>query len=673
MKHLRGIILQFGLISIGLFPIISRAQTSDTLHIKGVQKIAKGEELKINAGTQVRFASGAALWIEGSLFVTGDSKAPVVFASENPDEPGTGIIINGNEPNARIVMHNASFNGLLRPLSFEPFWSRKTVSIENLNVKNSVFNEAVIFVAAPLVNLNKPAIQFELSNSNFYHNNAGIIIENAGSSGITYTLDNLVFQNNKLLGNDNSLGILNINIASPYNPKNLNIGNLVFINNTVDNKTLGLSLGGGSQETVAAKAIYSNNNIRPVFDNQQDARLPLLEAPIKDIGSYPLPICFIESINHTKGNITLKGKKLCKITKVVDSNFVTIPATFNVLPDSILINYQEGLAAYVILENGMEEKLPAIAIQDTSTLNAESTKPPIVLQDTLINPTQPWKKTYEVGLMGGLAFYVGDIKHRFGIPGVFDWSSTAFVQYNKSPKVSYRFGFSRTNIGMHNPTAALMLFRSADTYGLNNNGNFFLIPSFENNFKTKMYNLDADLIYYFLDKHDNSKSLNNSAKGQWIPAIGTGVSLSYFEPYRMVVYSNHRDTAEFIKLRPLGLEGQNFLSSKRAYLPITLNLNISFQLVYAYKNWRFRYEIKTIMSFSDYLDDFGQGYAYGGNYEEWKKSVGNIDLPIDKHTGKQITLEQQFTDYTSTVKRTTNLLPDMYFPQHIGVSYVLGR
>jgi hypothetical protein len=141
----------------------------------------------------------------------------------------------------------------------------------------------------------------------------------------------------------------------------------------------------------------------------------------------------------------------------------------------------------------------------------------------------------------------------------------------------------------------------------------------------------------------------------------------------MVVYSRNRDTAEFMKLRPLGLEGQNFLSNKRDYIPITINLNISFQLCYAYKNWRFRYEVKAIMSFSDYLDDFGQGYAYGNNYEEWKKNVGDIDLPVDKHTGKQITLEQAFPNYTSDLKRTTNMLPDMYFPQHIGVSYVLSK
>jgi hypothetical protein len=93
-------------------------------------------------------------------------------------------------------------------------------------------------------------------------------------------------------------------------------------------------------------------------------------------------------------------------------------------------------------------------------------------------------------------------------------------------------------------------------------------------------------------------------------------------------------------------------------------------LAYAYKNIRIRYEIKAIMSFSDYLDDFGQGYAYGNDYDEWKKNVGDIELPIDKHTGKQITIEQAFPRYESDLKRTNNLLPDMFFPQHLGVSYV---
>ena len=158
-----------------------------------------------------------------------------------------------------------------------------------------------------------------------------------------------------------------------------------------------------------------------------------------------------------------------------------------------------------------------------------------------------------------------------------------------------------------------------------------------------------------------------------MPSIGTGVSLCYFEPYRMIKYSRYKDSAEFIKLRPLGMEGQNFLAAKRDYLPITLNVNLSFQLAYAYKNWRLRYEIKAIMSFSDYLDDYGQGYAYGGNYEKWKESVGEIDLPIDAKTGKPMTIEKAFPNYTSSDKRTTNLLPDMFFPQHIGVSYVLGK
>jgi hypothetical protein len=129
----------------------------------------------------------------------------------------------------------------------------------------------------------------------------------------------------------------------------------------------------------------------------------------------------------------------------------------------------------------MQIKLPALPILDTATATPKI-KPPVVLQDTLINPNMPWTKSYEVGLMAGLAFYVGDIKHRFGIPGVYDWSKTAFVQYNKSPKVSYRFGFSRTNIGMHNATAPLSIWQSANTYGLKD-GKYFVIPSFNNNFK----------------------------------------------------------------------------------------------------------------------------------------------------------------------------------------------
>ena len=666
MKNIRCIVLFIGALFICLLPFSSADQLADTLRIRGVQKVAKGEELKINAGTQVIFEPGATLWVEGGLTIAGDAKSPVVFSSAQADDPGLGIVINGNDPESQISVKHATFTQLARAFSFEPFWNRKAVSLDHIVVSQSVFNEAVIFVATPLLVLNKQSVSFELSNAHFIQNKGGIIIDNVGSSGIVYTLDHLVFQNNTVQGNDNSLGIIHLHIASPYQAKNLRLGEMVFIQNTANNQVLGLSLG-GSQETIAAKGIYSLNGTRSIYDSQQDARLPKLDAPLIDAYTYSKNLCFIEATQHQQGQIVLKGKKLCAVKQVLDSNLIPIQASISNAGDSISIAYTSGIAAFVVLENGLKEALPALPIID-SALSTPPVKPPVVVPDTLINPSTPFSKSYEVGLMAGLAFYVGDIKHRFGIPGVFDWSKSIFLQYNKSPRVSYRFGFSRTNIGMHNPTAALAVFRSADTYGLKD-GKYFLIPSFNNNFKTEIYNLDADILFYFANK---GKKVNEQ-KGHWIPAIGTGISLCYFEPYRMIVYSRNKDTAEFIKLRSLGLEGQNFLSNKKDYLPITMNINLSFQLAYAYKNWRLRYEIKAIMSFSDYLDDYGQGFVYGGNYDKWKESLGEVDLPIDKHTGKQITIEQAFPNYTSTIKRTTNLLPDMFFPQHIGVSYVLGR
>ncbi len=75
---------------------------------------------------------------------------------------------------------------------------------------------------------------------------------------------------------------------------------------------------------------------------------------------------------------------------------------------------------------------------------------------------------------------------------------------------------------------------------------------------------------------------------------------------------------------------------------------------------------------TDYLDDYGQGFTYGGNYEKWKAANSDIQLPIDKRTGKQITFEKAFPVYNSSIKRTNNLFPDMYFQNHIGISYDLG-
>lgn len=650
--------------------LMKGTMAQDTLQISQVVKVAKGEEYKIKAGTVVLFKPGARIWVEGGLFVGGTKEQPVHFISENTNDPGAGIVFNGIDTKSSIYIANASFSGLMQPISFEPFWSREAVVFDNITIRKSEYSESVLFVASPMSNLNEKPISFKLVNSNFYNNKSGIIIDNAGGSGIKYQIDYLTFEDNKVFGNDTSLGVLHLNIAKPYFEKNLQIGHLAFNRNFASGSPIGLSVSGNA-ENVLTEGLYTSNNNRPVYDYYADPRLPLIKGEVKNLTQWPGDNCFIQDLTHLSGTILLKTAKGCKIAAVQDSIGNKLPYTQRFQNDSLEIFYSDGIAKTLVTSLGLQVELPALKPEEDSLSQAKLKGPKVINADSLlINPGVPFVPSYEAGVWGGLACYVGDIHHKFGIPGVFEWTGGLYVQYNRKRNWSYRGTFYRTNIGMHDPTAPLMIWQSAPTYATNDKV-LKQRSSWESNFKTKMYILDFDAIYYFAPKHDYLLANKNDDVGHWIPAIGFGVGFMRFDPYKCLIYNHNKDTAKYIALRPLGMEGQNFLSSKRGYGAYTINFNVSFQLAYVYKKFRFRYELKTVLSMSDYIDDYGQGYTYGGNYDKWRANVGDVEMPIDLVTGKPLVFEKVFPKYNSNIKRTNNLLPDMFFQHHFGVSYDL--
>jgi hypothetical protein len=644
----------------------------DTLRIENILKVSKGEKLEIKAGTVVLFSPGARIWVEGSLSINGTKDKNVILTSLSKEDPGTGVFVNGIDLQGNILIQNAVFDGLIQPISFETFWSRKTVNIDRINIKNSSFNEFVFFVSTPLCNQNEEPITFKILNSNFFNNQSGLVIDNAGIAGIQYELNNLVFQENYVKGNDPSLGILSINIASPFVSKNLIIGNIAFLNNKANETTIGLSLS-GSSENIPGKSIFHPQGERPVFDYSIDPRLPSLQSPSKDLKDWPLEACFFSNISHQQNLIFVPNTTKCSASAIIDTAGNSLSFTQEIINDTLQLSYSGGIANQLIASNGMIIQLP-----EPTIFNVDSIIPPALAEepeqqiDTLLEePESVFKPSFEIGAMGGLAFYVGDIKHRFGVPGTYEWSGGFFLQYNRKESWSYRATYYRTNVGMHDPTAPIQIFQSAPTY-VTRNKVISQRSSWENNFRTQMYIIDFDAIYYFAPKHNLLQAFNDDGIGHWVPAVGLGVGFMKFDPYKNLVYHRSKDSAVFMALRPLGMEGQNFLSGKKDYGNYTMNLNISIQLAYIYKRFRIRYELKTVLTMTDYLDDYGQGFTYGGNYAKWKAANADIEMPVDKRTGKQIPLEKVFPVYNSSIKRTQNLLPDMYFQQHIGISYDLG-
>lgn len=651
---------------------VSNAQ--DSLFIKNVLVIKKGKTLTIKAGSKVYFSEGSRLIIEGSLIGEGTPEEPIIFCSENNSEPGSGVIISGYQPNDQLKLNHVKFTNLVQPLRFEPFWSRKLVKISNFEIKSCKSGESVIYIANCLKNLNKKPIKVQMINGFLQNNYSGILIENAGSQGVITEIDSISFIENNLSVFDENIGMLHLNLGVPYLRQNLKLGNFAFYRNSVLEKNDGLTFSGNA-DTIELQTIYSKPDKRSVVDFYLDNQLAPVIGNWKDIKNWPRQGEFlILDLNHSPQNILIVKKGLLHPKFLLDSSGNSIRFKYQEIEDSLKITYESNSKPIcLVLENKQEIHFPeAIPIQQINKNYLEGfEKDSVQILDSLL-PKQEDKfiNTVEIGALGGLACFLGDVRHKFGIPGSFEWSGGFFIQRNHSSSVSFRLSYYRNNVSMHNPTAALFLWQSAPTFFSDNNGNIYELNSWQTNFKTQIHSFEFLSVWYF-------GKLGNTAieqeKGRFIPAIGLGLGLMKYTPKRGIVYSTDKDSIVYTDARALGMEGQNFLTGKKKYGQFAMNIISSAELTYRIKRLSIRTEVRFVVTTTDYLDDMGQGYLFGGNYDKWVETNSGWEGPINKYTGKQITLQEAFPRVPdSSSRRTNNLLPDAYLQFHIGLSYNLG-
>jgi hypothetical protein len=77
------------------------------------------------------------------------------------------------------------------------------------------------------------------------------------------------------------------------------------------------------------------------------------------------------------------------------------------------------------------------------------------------------------------------------------------------------------------------------------------------------------------------------------------------------------------------------------------------------------------MTTTDYLDDFGRGAWYGGNYSWWEDALDVSYFDVESGREVPLTAEQVSdipSDFNLFTPRATNNLMDGYLQLHIGLS-----
>ena len=263
-------------------------------HVKYNVKVGKGAVLTVAAGTQVVFESGTSIVMEGGLNVQGAPNNFAEFTSLDPNSPGSGILIRGNQ-GKDIDIRYAVFRQLSVPLRFEAEWSRKNVAIEK-NVFTELYTgESNILITSPVIDYQQGAdntVNFSFSSNAFYDNWGSIFIENFEDNFMKLKFDNNLITNNVVYGID--IGIpSNTPVFGLFDDQQSDYkmqmeGNSIFgnyqINSSTDTIIREISVGiqgDGEQFGIPNNFFRSKNSdyISSTFDHfYQNSELPLLKS-----------------------------------------------------------------------------------------------------------------------------------------------------------------------------------------------------------------------------------------------------------------------------------------------------------------------------------------------------------------------------------------------------------
>ncbi len=650
----------------------------DTIVIEQSRVISKGQSFDVPAGSTIVLMPGAKIWVEGSLNLNGTAAKPIYVISKDAKEPGSGIVINGQSYQQSIQIAYTYFIALEQALRFDPFWARKMVHLDHIQVSQSVYNESSISISAPFIDHNYPPIQFSITGLDYFNNNAAFFIEEYGNNSIQYNLNGLNFFENKLPATTENTGIFHLQLTDENQKQKNQIDQISFSRNFQGQKEIGLSVS-GNQDTIIIQSAMGAVHSIPVIDSKSDPRLPTVTVQkIEDIKTVQAEKCQIHSIFHKKNNIVIHTNSACAVSYLRDSNNSNIPYTVSRSNDSIVLNYTSNLVpAKLWMNEQFWIAVPPILDLDSSQsvqkapIQAEEKRAHGFWADSsMLKDLNLFKPSVEIGMFTGIAAYVGDIKPKFGLPACYEFSNGFNVQYHHNKHVSYQFTFNRADIGSDDPTALYLAYSSLPIY-IDKGSVAWKVPSYRMNFKTKIYSFELGTTYYFSRYIMEDKSVAN-LKGKWVSGIGAGIGIFSYDPYRYSVYSKYAGEVQWVSLREMGTEGQNFIPGKSRYSQYAMNLNVHYELNFCYERWKFKTELRGVITSTNYLDDMGDGYYYGNDYAKWAATAPAWANYVDKN-GNSVPMVQVFPDFGKVAsKRTYSLLPDGYIQFHMGLSYDIG-
>ena len=690
------------LFSLLLMTGVAQAQ-SQSVTISGHQLVASDSIWTVPAGATIRFEENASVEILGGLDFQGTQESPIVITSSTEVSEGLGFLING-QSSKNILMRNIHISGLQSPFRFDPYWYRGTVELDQITfLQNNLMagNSALplVSIGLPFLRLEAPA-QLKLTSLYFANNKGGVLIDGLGQSGWDLFIDGMAFEYNT--GFNTYHTPLHVELTGPS--QNYSVNNLLFN----QNDGFGWSLG-GMDVVLKAGDVYTNAlESSAILSKKNNYRLPALEANLSFIEKSDAPgfRSQILSSIHEPGTVVLNRAEGAQVTPslLLDATGEPITFTQTATDRGLELSYEQGIPAYASFDNGVQFPITALAAEDMPEAIYDFRKPTfgglseMGLTDwwsgkaeQLLHPKNKpgFTQTWEMGgSFGGSLYDSRDLKLlRFStsdisglLPniglmwpvGAIGYTGGAFLQNNKSSYLSFRASVNAMNVNSGKILSFPYRFTSSPSQNrtINSRGS---ATNINHAFSTAIQTVEFEAI-----RHFRANNINEGKSSKWIPSWSAGVGALHFTPYAT---SFRRNTTEPYKwylgngrnvsanLRRAGTAGQNNIDGMSRYSSFALMMSTGFSMTYKKPTWSLSGAIKGNLTSTDYLDDFGRGTYYGGDYDGWLENLPEYTFN-DPLTNETMTYSSSNIGRANRYggSRAQNYMPDGYWEVKLSLS-----
>ena len=691
--------------------LFAGAASAQEVRIEGHQVVAADSTWTVPAGTTILFGPNASVEVLGGLDFQGQSENPIrITSGDLANGTGLGFLING-QSTANINLNGVIVTDLQTPFRFDPFWYRPQANFLNVSFynNNAEFqrNTPIFSVATPFLRLEQPAT-LNLSQLYFANNHGGVLIDGVGQNGTNLNINGLAFEYNYGFSEYNTpLHLELTGVANTYT-----LDNLLFN----QNENYGLSVG-GIDGTLKAGNVYLNPREQGtnILDKNTNYRLPAVEAErLSLLTNASAPGFYSQTLylDHEPGIVIVEraAGATQEPTILLDAEGARVDFTATATDRGLELAYEQGLPAIASIANGTQAWIKPLSPEELPTPVYDFTEPALgngftatldeigltdwatTKMDQLLHPKNKpgFEESWEAGgTFGGTLYDSRDLKMlRFStsdimslIPNVgmlwpggsIGYTGSAFIQHNKSSYVSYKASVNAVNVNgggkivsfPYRFTSSPLLNRTIDSRGNSRTSS--------HGFHTRVQTVEFETL-----RHFRSNQLAEGKKAKWVPGWTAGFGALHFTPYATKFVRNTTDPFKWYlgngrdvtaNLRRAGTAGQNNVDGMSRYGSLALMASTGFSLSYLRPSWRFTGQIKGNITSTDYLDDFGRGTYYGGDYEGWLENI-----PAYTYTDPLSGEERNFsTGRLSSANRyggsrAQNYMPDGYWQVQLSFS-----